>query len=99
MTDRTILEALTGSVEYRIPVTVIGKIAIRRNIDTEAKFSAEIARMNAYRLCEADLLRYLVGISDVAEKSVSISVCERNLMAETANAIYVECGELTCFCR
>lgn len=96
MTNRTILEALTSSVEYRIPVKMIEKIAIRRNIDTEAKFTTEIARMSSYRLCEADLLNYLVGVSDVSERSVEISISERKLLAETANAIYAQYGEVAC---
>lgn len=93
MTDRTILEALASSVGYKVPVQTIETIAARRALDTEAEFSAQVALSEPYRLCEADILRYMVTVPCVWEGCVRVSVSGKELLVAMADAIYAACGE------
>lgn len=90
----TALEALKNSVGYAVSIKAIEAIAIERGFDVlDSVFTSDIAQSKSYQLCKADILRYLTTTANISEGGVSISMTEKDLLKNTANAIYSQYGE------
>ncbi|MEG0033673.1 MAG: hypothetical protein RR689_05135 [Mucinivorans sp.] len=89
----TTLEALRASVNYPVPTPAFEAIAIERGLCGLDEFTQETAQSLPYQLCKADVIRYLIMTANVSEDGVSISVVDRDILLNTANAIYARYGE------
>ena len=89
----TVLEALKAEISYPVPMSFFKATLIKRGVDGDAEFTAELANSRAYRLCYADCVkRHLLAIS-VSEGSLSVSIADKELLLNVANGIYREYGE------
>lgn len=81
----TILEDL---IAEGVPSEIADKICRRRGLDPSDYPEREVLNSRAYRLCEADVLKYKSEAANVSEGGVSITQADRNILINSANAIY-----------
>lgn len=85
-----IAEALLTYSNYPIPIGVISRILIERDLPAETEYSSTIAVDKAYRLSKADVFMFLYNAPDVKESEITISMKERQQFLKDAQSIYLE---------
>lgn len=93
---KTIGEALLDELIYPIPFGHAENICIKRRIDIEGEFNADIAESEGYKGALADCLYSLIQSVNFSEadKSVgSLTDKQREQIIKKANALYSKLGE------
>lgn len=88
-------DALLGITGYPIPQRSVEVVALRRGLDLDEGATLESMVSRPFRLCEADLLMWLLRAPNVSQGGQSYNFTEeqRKDMRRRANAIYTEEGE------
>ena len=93
---KTVIQALRDEVIYPIPYGKVENIAIRRGLNGDENFSADIAAGNSYKGALADCLFSLIQAINFSEADKSVGVLtdtQRKAILKRANALYGEIGE------
>lgn len=87
---KTVFEALKSCVGYPVPKETIEAIAVRRGVydSLQEDVSTPVMNSRAYALCEADIMKYLTTVANVSEGGISISMNDKEVIINSANAIY-----------
>lgn len=86
----TVFETLKSCVGYPVPKETIEAIAVRRGIydSLQDEVNTQVMNSRAYALCEADIMKFLTTVASVGEGGVSISMNDKDVIINSANAIY-----------
>lgn len=92
----TVIQALKDEIYYPIPIGKVKVIAVRRHLDGDAMFTAEVSETTSYKGALADCyysLLQAINFSE-ADKSVgNLSDAQRKAILKRANELYGEIGE------
>ena len=88
-------EALLGITGYPVPSRTIEAIALRRGLGLDDEATSEDMKGSVFRLCEADLLMWILRAPNVSQggQSYNFTDEQRADMRRRAKAIYNEEGE------
>lgn len=88
----TVKEALISLSTYPIPDSTIEMIAGSRGQDLAATYSQAVNDSKEYRLCKADVMKWLSGAPSINEGGIQIGllISVREDFRKKANAIYKE---------
>ena len=88
-------EALLGITGYPVPARTIEAIALRRGLGLDDGADSTTMTSSSFRLCEADLLMWLLRAPNVSQggQSYNFTDEQRADMRRRAKAIYNEEGE------
>lgn len=88
----TVQEALTSLSTYPIPDSTIEMIAGSREQELTATLNDTVRASQAYRLCVADVMKWLSGAPNINEGGIQVSllVNVRDDLRKKSNAIYKE---------
>ena len=92
----TILDTLRSITFFPIPEDTFMSIFINRGIDGNSETTAEIMQSTEYKLCLADVYRWLVNApSSISENGISFSITsdDKARYRALASDLYEECGE------
>lgn len=93
---KTVIQALRDEVFYPISFGKVENIVIKRGLNGDASFSAEIAAANSYKGALADCLFSLIQAINFSEADKSVGTltdAQRKAILKRANALYGEIGE------
>ena len=93
---KTVYQALIDEVIYPIPYGKVENIILRRGMDGDQDFSAEIAASISYKGALADCLFSLLQAINFSEADKSIGALtdsQRKAILRMANRLYNEIGE------
>lgn len=88
-------DALLGVTGYPIPQRTVEAVALRRELDLDGGASASSMKSASFRLCEADLLMWLLRAPNVSQggQSYNFTDEQRKDFRRRAMAIYEALGE------
>ncbi len=93
---KTVIQALVDEVHYPIPVGFVENVVIKRGMNGDESFSAEIAASSPYKGALADCLFSLIQAINFSEADKSVGAltdAQRKLLLKRANRLYGEIGE------
>ena len=88
----TVLEALSGAVNYPVDENRIIKILIDRGLGESDTYTQAIGASKAFELATADLYVLLVSSANVAEGGYNVSMTDKSNMLKMASGIYSKHG-------
>lgn len=88
----TILEALSGSVNYPVDENKLKKILVDRGLSDTETYTKEVGLGMAFQLATADVYTLLVSSANIAEGGYSVSMTDKSNMIKLANGIYSKYG-------
>ena len=90
---KTIFSALRDHLNYPLKAGFLENVLIERGLNGKHKFTAAIAKSNAYRGAVADCITGLILSPDMAEGDMRFDLTYKDMMLKKANSIYASIGE------
>ena len=90
---KSIITALRDELQYPIKIGFLENTLIKRELDGNLAFTADMAKDNAYRGAVADCYIALIMSPNIAEGDMQFSLTYKSEMLKIANSIYLSIGE------
>ena len=93
---KTVIQALIDEIHYPIPYGFVENVVIRRGLEADAIYSAEVATGISYKGALADCLFSLLQAVNFSEADKSVGAltdAQRKAILKQANKLYGEIGE------